>query len=147
MSSTPGAPGLPAAYSIGAVEATRAWLVPRSLVARHRGALALEPMPGYRGEMSLFLRHVGDLIKGPPVTCAPGITVAAVAQLMTRQRIGSVIVLGADGAPAGIVTDRDLRTRVVAPGLPAEHRGWPGHVESRRRRSAPARSPSTPCSR
>ncbi|HJR03899.1 MAG TPA: DUF294 nucleotidyltransferase-like domain-containing protein, partial [Methylomirabilota bacterium] len=95
------------------------WLVPRSLLARHRGAPALEPTPGYRGEMSLFLRHVGDLIKGPPVTCAPGVTVAAVAQLMTRQRIGSVIVLGADGLPAGIVTDRDLRTRVVAPGLPA----------------------------
>jgi CBS domain-containing protein len=115
----PGVPGLPAAYSIVAVETTRVRLVPRSLVARHRGALALEPMPGYRGEMSLFVRHVGDLIKGPPVTCAPGVTVAAVAQLMTRRRIGSVIVLGADGAPAGIVTDRDLRTRVVAPGLPA----------------------------
>jgi len=115
----PGVPGLPAACSIVAVETTRAWLVPRSLLARHRGALALEPMPGYRGEMSLFLRHVGDLIKGPPVTCEPGVTVAAAAQLMTRRRIGSVIVLGADGAPAGIVTDRDLRTRVVAPGLPA----------------------------
>lgn len=114
----PGAPGFPAACSASAVEATRALLVPQSLVARHRGALALASPSGYRGEMSLFLRHVGDLIKGPPVTCTPGITVAAVAQLMTRRRIGSVIVLGADGAPAGIVTDRDLRTRVVAPGLP-----------------------------
>ena len=60
----PGAPGRPAAYSITAVEATRARLVPQSLVARHRGALALEPTSGYRGEMSLFLRHVSDLIKG-----------------------------------------------------------------------------------
>ncbi len=115
----PGAAGRPAAYSITAAEATRARLVPQSLVARHRSALALEPTSGYRGEMSLFLRHVSDLIKGPPATCAPGVTVAVVARLMTRRRIGSVIVLGADGAPVGIVTDRDLRTRVVAPGLPA----------------------------
>ena len=114
----PGTPGLPAAASASAVEATRALLVPQSLVARHRGALALGPTFGYRGEMSLFLRRVGDLMKGAPVTCAPSVTVAEVARLMTRRSIGSVIVLGEDGAPAGIVTDRDLRTRVVASGLP-----------------------------
>jgi CBS domain-containing protein len=112
-----GAPGLPAVCSASAAEATRALLVPQALVARHRGALALEPTSAYRGEMSLFLRHVGDLIKGPPVTCAPSVTVAEVARLMTRRSIGSVIVLGEDGTPAGIVTDRDLRTRVVASGL------------------------------
>ncbi|HEY7652822.1 MAG TPA: DUF294 nucleotidyltransferase-like domain-containing protein [Methylomirabilota bacterium] len=73
----------------------------------------------YRGDMGLFLRHVRDLIKGAPVTCAPSATAAEVAQLMTRRSIGSVIVLGEDGAATGIVTDRDLRTRVVAPGLSA----------------------------
>lgn len=114
----PGTPGVPASCSASAVEATRALLVPQSLVTKHRGALALGPASGYRGEMGLFVRRVSDLIKGAPVTCAPGVTVAEVAQLMTRLSIGSVIVLGEDGAAVGIVTDRDLRTRVVAPGLP-----------------------------
>ena len=82
----------------------------------------------YRGDMGLYLRHVRDLIKGAPVTCAPGATVAEVADLMTRRSIGSVIILGEDGAATGIVTDRDLRTRVVARGLPS---GTPvGHVMS-----------------
>jgi CBS domain-containing protein len=114
----PGTPGLPASYSASAQEATRAWLVPQSLVARHRGTLAVGPASTYRGDMTLFVRRVGDLIKGAPATCAPSVTVAEVAQLMTRRSIGSVIVLGDDGTIAGIVTDRDLRTRVVAPGLP-----------------------------
>jgi CBS domain-containing protein len=113
----PGAPGLPAPCSAAAVEATRAVLVPQSLVARHRGALALGPPTVYRGEMALFVRRVGDLVKGPPVTCRLDATVAEAAQLMTRRSVGSVIVVSEDGATAGIVTDRDLRTRVVAPGL------------------------------
>jgi CBS domain-containing protein len=71
-----------------------------------------------RGDMGVFLSRVGGLIKGPPVTCAPSFTVAEVARLMVQRSVGSVIVLGADGAVAGIVTDRDLRARVVAAGLP-----------------------------
>jgi CBS domain-containing protein len=115
----PGAPGLPAPCSASAVEATRGLLVPQSLVIRHRGALALGPTTADRGEIALFVRRVADLVKGPPVTCAAGATVAEAAQLMTRRSVGSVIVVAEDGATAGIVTDRDLRTRVVAPGLPS----------------------------
>jgi CBS domain-containing protein len=36
---------------------------------------------------------------------------------MTSRRVGSVIVVSSEGGPLGIVTDRDLRTRVVAVGL------------------------------
>ena len=114
----PGAPGLPAPCSASAVEATRGLLVPQSLVIQHRGALALASTTADRAEIGLFVRRVMDLVKGPPVTCAATATVADAAQLMTRRSVGSVIVVAADGATAGIVTDRDLRTRVVAPGLP-----------------------------
>jgi CBS domain-containing protein len=69
------------------------------------------------GEIALFVRRVTDLVKGPAVACAAGATVAEAAQLMTRRSVGSVIVVDGDGAAAGIVTDRDLRTRVVAQGL------------------------------
>jgi CBS domain-containing protein len=68
------------------------------------------------GELSLFLHRVRDLIKRSPVTCAPGISVADVAQRLSREGVGSVVVLGPAGDPVGIVTDRDLRRKVVAEG-------------------------------
>ena len=64
------------------------------------------------GELSLFVRRVRDLLHGPAATCAPATSVADVAGLM--QRGTGVVVLDPDGAPLGIVTDRDLRARVVA---------------------------------
>ncbi|HEY5725988.1 MAG TPA: DUF294 nucleotidyltransferase-like domain-containing protein [Methylomirabilota bacterium] len=82
------------------------------------GPPALETLGGARGDLPLFVRNARDLIKGPPVTCAPTTPVSEAAQLMTARGIGSVVVADAAGAPIGIVTDRDLRSRVVASGLP-----------------------------
>jgi CBS domain-containing protein len=70
-----------------------------------------------RGDLTLFVRRVRELVKGPPVTCLPSARVAEVARLMSARSVGSIVVGGPDGAPAGIVTDRDLRNRVLAPGL------------------------------
>jgi CBS domain-containing protein len=68
---------------------------------------------GGLGELSVFVHRVRDFLRGPAVTCPPGTSVADVAALM--QRAGAaVVVVGPDGAPLGIVTDRDLRTKVVA---------------------------------
>lgn len=113
----PGTPGLPAACSASTAEATRCLLVPQSLVARHRGSLATGAAGAARGDLALFVRRVSDLLKGPPVTCPRGASIAEAAQLMTRHSVGSVIVLADDGQAIGIVTDRDLRTKVVAQGL------------------------------
>lgn len=115
----PGTPGLPAPGTVSAVENTRAVLVPQTLLARHRGALAYELAAAHRGEIALFVRRVRDLVSGSPVVCSPGTTIAEAARLMTQRRVSSVIVLDAHGGPGGILTDRDLRTRVVAPGLSA----------------------------
>ncbi len=65
----------------------------------------------------LFVRRARDLVKGPPVTCSPSTPVADAARLMSERSVGSVIVAGPDGEPQGIVTDRDLRTRVLGNGL------------------------------
>lgn len=43
--------------------------------------------------------------------------VAAAARRMAEEDVGTVVVLGADGCPAGILTDRDVVLRVVARGL------------------------------
>jgi CBS domain-containing protein len=75
---------------------------------------------GDRSGGALFVRRVRDLLRGPAIVCRTGATVGEAARLMSARGVGSVIVAGADGAPLGIVTDRDLRTRVVAHGLPAD---------------------------
>ena len=71
-------------------------------------------MSASAGEPSLFLHRVRDLLAGSPGTCDGRRPVAEVARLMTERGIGAVIVVGDDGAPRGIVTDRDLRRKVVA---------------------------------
>jgi len=76
--------------------------------------------PSSRGDLALFVRRVSELVKRQPVTCGAETSVSEAAVLMTRLGVGSVIVTAADGAPAGIVTDRDLRTRVVAEARPAD---------------------------
>jgi CBS domain-containing protein len=56
----------------------------------------------------------GSLVRRRPVTCDPAATVREAAELMAAERVSSLLVRGREGW--GIVTDRDLRTRVLAPG-------------------------------
>jgi CBS domain-containing protein len=65
------------------------------------------------GRASMFVLRVGDLLRGPAATCGPSSSVAEVAVLMQRSGV-AVVVVDDDGAPLGIVTDRDLRAKVVA---------------------------------
>ncbi|HEY2259845.1 MAG TPA: putative nucleotidyltransferase substrate binding domain-containing protein [Solirubrobacteraceae bacterium] len=58
---------------------------------------------------------VSGLVRGAPVVCEPQTTIRQAAEQMTEARQTSVVVdLGDKGW--GILTDRDLRTRVVAAG-------------------------------
>jgi CBS domain-containing protein len=52
-------------------------------------------------------------------TCKPDASVQPVAQEMSKKRISSMVVTDDEGAPLGIVTDRDLVKKVVAQGCPA----------------------------
>lgn len=58
------------------------------------------------------LRPVSDLVRRPPVTVDARTPVAEAAALMAAERVSSLLVPMRDAW--GIVTDRDLRTRVVA---------------------------------
>ena len=121
----PGTPGLPAACSAVVTEQSRCLLIPQSVVARHRRRLASGPAGDYRGDFALFVHGVAELVKGPPLTCAPDTSVAEVARRMTSHGVDAVAVLAHEGGPIGIVTDRDLRAKVIAGGLspttPAAH--------------------------
>jgi CBS domain-containing protein len=63
---------------------------------------------------SLFLTRVADLVTRPPVTCARSTSALEIARQLTREGVGSAVVVDEDGRAAGIVTDRDLRSKVVA---------------------------------
>jgi CBS domain-containing protein len=52
-----------------------------------------------------------------PVTSTADATVQSVARRMRDDRIGSMLVVDQEGKPIGMVTDTDLRNRVVAEGL------------------------------
>jgi CBS domain-containing protein len=58
-------------------------------------------------------RKVGELIRRPPVTAEPSTTVADAAGVMARERVSCLLIRGSDD-DVGVLTDRDLRTRVVA---------------------------------
>lgn len=68
---------------------------------------------GRAGELSVFRHRVRDLVKRPPVTCRAEAPVIAVARRLSREGVGSIVVVGDDGEPVGIVTDRDLRRKVA----------------------------------
>ncbi len=57
---------------------------------------------------------VRTMISRPPITCTPVATVREAAEIMAGQRVSSLLVPRGDGW--GIITDRDLRTRVLAVG-------------------------------
>ena len=122
--------GLPTAFSARAVEDTTCYRIPaeqaRAVLSGPAGvqfvarSLLEEPT-----ELHILAREpgvnaadqpVGTLLRGEPVICAPDTTIREAAQLMSEGPGASVVIdLGADGC--GILTDRDLRTKVVAGGM------------------------------
>ncbi|WP_305045135.1 putative nucleotidyltransferase substrate binding domain-containing protein [Geoalkalibacter sp.] len=64
---------------------------------------------------NVFFLPVKDFCQKNVVTCSPGQPLVEVAGVMREKNISSVIVCEG-GAPIGILTDRDLRNKVVARG-------------------------------
>ncbi|MDH4318152.1 MAG: DUF294 nucleotidyltransferase-like domain-containing protein, partial [Desulfobulbaceae bacterium] len=69
------------------------------------------------GALRLIIVPVGDIIKGPPEVISLNDSVKNGAAVMSRLHIGSLLVRNENGELVGIITDKDLRTKVVAPGL------------------------------
>ena len=85
----------------------------RSLLdLRYEGGAAATTEPG----VDPPLQPVGSLLRGTPVVCGPDAAIREVAELMTAAHATSAVVTLGDGS-VGILTDHDLRTRVVARGL------------------------------
>src|SRR5215471_13403516 len=63
-------------------------------------------------------RPVGSLIRTPPLLCSAGEPIREAAKRMTAEGASAVLVQA--GEALGIVTDRDLRSRVVAAGASSD---------------------------
>lgn len=74
-------------------------------------------------ESQPLLLPVSGVMSAKPLCVAPGASLQVVAQAMSARRVSSALVTAdgiATGALQGIVTDRDLRGRALAAGLPGE---------------------------
>jgi CBS domain-containing protein len=129
--------GRPVRFRITLVEDGLIWTMPqasfdelRSQSARfdtfyirnleERLTVALQPAAGSGQTQTLFMTPLADLAKREPVTVTPDTTIAAAARKMSEHGISSLLVNDGDTL-RGIVTDRDLRNRVLAQGRdPAE---------------------------
>jgi CBS domain-containing protein len=65
----------------------------------------------------LMSASVESLLVRTAVTGEPSLTLSEAAQRMTNEGVSSLLITQADH-PLGIITDRDMRTRAVAVGLP-----------------------------
>ncbi len=89
--------------------------VARALMDRPRPGGA----PASRASFDPGEETVRTLIRKRPVVCEPGVHLREAAARMEEQGVSSILVDLGDGE-LGIVTDRDLRSRVVAAGLALE---------------------------
>ncbi|MDH5782686.1 MAG: CBS domain-containing protein [Candidatus Bathyarchaeota archaeon] len=70
-------------------------------------------------EMGIRARMlVKDVMSSPVITVNEKEPVTKVAKLMGKHDLGCIIVTGKDGKPLGIITERDLVTRVLAKNRP-----------------------------
>ena len=74
-------------------------------------------VPKAESSLCLFSQDTAGIIKGKLHTCMPDDTVRAVSQKMSKYRIGSLLIKDSDGNVQGIITDKDLRTKLLARGL------------------------------
>ena len=89
--------------------------------ATHHGRIrtALGQLQQPRTGSAVFRTAVADLLRSAPVSTAPQVTIAEAARRMTEEGVSSILVMEQDRL-VGILTDRDLRRRVVAAGTPTD---------------------------
>jgi CBS domain-containing protein len=70
-----------------------------------------------KDQQLLYTTPVGQIVHRQPITADQELTIKQAAQKMARNKISSLIVVDNAQVPVGMVTDRDLREKVVAEGM------------------------------
>ena len=66
--------------------------------------------------LTLMTTPIRALVKRAPISLPPHTTIREAAQMMSEQRVSSILIVE-QGLLFGLITDRDLRNRVIAAGL------------------------------
>ncbi len=69
------------------------------------------------GQLNLMAMRLGDMVRRPPVTIAPDATIHEAGARMAEKAVSCLLVVDGESL-VGILTERDLRNRVVAKALP-----------------------------
>ena len=82
------------------------------------GPLPMDPSVrgGAGAQQVLFACRIKDVMHTNVLTCPPEETIVGVARRMTERGVGSMIVVDDIDVPVGILTDGDLRSKVLASG-------------------------------
>jgi CBS domain-containing protein len=124
--------GKPVRFRVRLIEDGLLWMMPRSAFDQLRAASqafdtfyirsledrlmsAIQSGPGRSRTQTLFMTPMGELVAREPVMVPPHTTIAAAAKRMSEQGISSLLI-HEDDRVTGIITDRDLRNRVLAQG-------------------------------
>ena len=70
------------------------------------------------GDKLLFTTPVGEISTKKVMSAPQDASIQDAAEIMSKNRNSSLVLVDADGTPTGIVTDRDLRDKVVSKGRP-----------------------------
>jgi CBS domain-containing protein len=73
--------------------------------------------PRAEGALFLFNAKAGEISKGKLFTASVDTSVQRISLLMSEKKIGSILLTDGRGEIVGIVTDKDIRGKVVAKGL------------------------------
>ncbi len=68
-------------------------------------------------ERRLFTTKVGNIVSREPVIALQSVSIKEAAEVMSANAVSSIILTDSSGAPLGILTDRDLRDKVVSKGM------------------------------
>ncbi len=74
------------------------------------------------GDKLLFTNLLGDLATRNVVTASEDVSIRQAAEIMADHSISSLILLDDHGQPSGVLTDKDLRNKVVSRGRDANGR-------------------------
>jgi CBS domain-containing protein len=64
----------------------------------------------------LYTTLIGDMAVKEVISTQEDTTIREASQIMTENRVSSIVIMNGNNLPVGIVTDRDLREKVVAKG-------------------------------
>lgn len=91
----------------------------KRMLDRTYAAVIAKSAPARADALSLFNQAVKGVCSHDLLTCGAGDSIQTAAGWMSRRRCSSILVRDGGGRIVGILTDNDLRQKVIAAGLPA----------------------------